>query len=783
MMVNEIRKGYIRSGVAMIAIMTAMTGIGASGTAFAQAPDAQDASVDTAGGEIVVTARKRQESMQDVPVSITAYGAEDLAKVGATNVEQTIGVTPGLAVTVNGLSPARDFRQLVIRGIGANSQLEPSTATFIDGVYSPGLSFDSDLLEVERVEILKGPQGTLFGRNTEGGAVNIVLRRPDATTRGRVDVAYESFDTAKASASLSGPIAGDTLFGSIALSMTQSDYFVKQNGSAQVGENPFWPGRDLEQEYNAGNTNIKSADGQRSLSGRAALRFVPTDTLEFNLSGHYSSFKGVDQAPGPLSTCHCYTVDGDQAFQNTSKNYGIALNVEKTFDAMTLNLIGGYEFADSSAPFDFDGTATRVNNYHDFDRTQKSASVELRLQSNPGGPLQWLAGLYAFHDYQYNSRWYNFSNMDDPAGAAPQSSYDGLWNQQLAVLKRDGVAGFGQVSYEITPQLEATVGARYSYEKVKVSALERFEFPVNGVIRAYTPSTAYGWADFVTPVKNSEGFNNFSPSASLRYKITPQLTTYATVSRGFKGGSFQVAPVQPSDVVPINPETTTNYEIGLKGSLFDRLVSFNLAGYHIDIKDQQLQSSVIRGNFVATTINNASSSKVDGFEFDMTVRPTSRLTLSGNVAYTRGRFTNYLVSPGDRNGDGVVNQADQVDKSGDPFPYVPEWTYYLSADYRIPAGSGDVVLGANFRHVASTTVGSGATSSDPVYPLPGWDRLDLSIGWENANWKIRAYMQNATDEYIILSRWKSFQVQPNAAFWHDRVDAPRRTGISVGYRF
>ncbi|MPT48540.1 MAG: TonB-dependent receptor [Sphingobium sp.] len=741
------------------------------------------ASADSDDGVILVTARKRAESVQDVPVSISAFNAGELERLGASTIEQTIGVTPGLAVTGNGLSPARDFRQIVIRGIGANSQLEPSTATFIDGVYSPALSFDSDLLDVERVEVLKGPQGTLFGRNTEGGAVNIVLRRPDNEVRGRVSFAYESFDTAKANASISGPIIRDKLFGSLAVSLSHSDYFVKQKGAAVLGENPFWPGRNLEQEYNAKNTNIKSADGQRDISARGGLRYLPAEDLEFNLTGHYSSFKGVDQAPGPLSSCRCYTVDGDQAFQNTAENYGFALNAEKSFNTMKLSFIAGYEYADSSAPFDFDGTRGRVNNYHDFDRTQKSGSLELRLQSDTTGPLQWLAGLYGFHDYQYNSRWYNFSNMDALSGAAPQSSYDGLWNQQLAILKRDGVAGFGQVSYELTPKVELTVGARYSYEKVKVSALERFEFAPNGIITSILSSLDYGWPDFVTPVNNSKGFENFSPSASLRYKITPDLTTYATVSRGFKGGSFQVAPVEPSDVVPIDPETTTNYEIGLKGSLFDRLLSFNLAAYHIDIKDQQLQSSVIRGNFVATTINNASSSKVDGFELEATLRPTSRLTLSGNVAYTRARYKDYLISPGDRNGDGVVTVEDQVNKSGDAFPYVPEWTYYLSADYRVPLGSGDIVLGANFRHVGSTTVGSGATSSDPVYPLPGWDRLDLSLGWENANWTIRGYIQNVTDEYIVLSRWRSFQVQPVANYWHDRVDAPQRLGVSVGYRF
>lgn len=755
---------------------------GAAGAVQAQTAPASGPSADSVG-DIVVTARKRSERLRDVPATVNVYTSETLERLGATNIEDTVGVTPGLAVTGNGLSPGRDFRQLVIRGVGANSQLEPSTATFIDGVYSPGLSFDSELLDVERVEVLKGPQGTLFGRNTEGGAVNIVLRRPSDEVRAKVGVLYDNFETYQTDMAISGPIVSGILFGSAALSLRQSDYFVTQNGAAVLNENPYWPGRDLEQEYNAADTDVEAADGQREVNARGALRWTPTDTLDINLSAHYGEFEGVDQAPGPLESAGGYVVDGDQAFKNTSKNYGGALNVEKTLSHMTLNIIAGYEYGESSSPYDFDGTAYRVGNYHDYDRVQESTSLEVRLQSDYAGPLQWLAGLYAFHDYQDNNRWYDFSNMDDPAGATPQSSYDGLWNQQLVTLERDGVAAFGQLTYAVTPKLEATVGARVSWEKVDVSALERFEFPVNGVIRTYTASTAYGWADFDTRVNNDADWENFSPQASIRYTVSPDLTVYGSVARGFKAGSFQVAPVQPSDVVPIEPETTTNYEIGLKGGLFDNALAFNLALYHTDIEDQQVQSAVIRGSFLATTINNAGKSKVDGAELDARWQVTDRLSLSGNVAYTRGRYVDYIVAPGDRNGDGVVTVADQVDKGGDAFPYVPELTYFLAAEYRHPVSAGELVFNANLRHVDDTTVGSGATSSDPVHPLPGYDRVDTFIAWETGSWTAKLFAQNLFDEYIILSRWKSFQVQPNAAFWHNRVDAPRRVGVSLTYRY
>jgi iron complex outermembrane receptor protein len=745
---------------------------------------AQSVDAGASGSEaIIVTARKRDETLKDVPIAVSVFNAAALERLNANNVESTLGVTPGLYLGGNFLSPSRDYRQLVIRGVGANSPMEPSVATFIDGVYAPALDFDNEFLDIERVEVLKGPQGALFGRNTEGGAVNIVTRKPSLTDMHvEAQAKYSSFNTAQASASVSGPIISDVLAGSISVLMRRGDNFFKQTGTAETPANPFFPGNDPIQRYKGG-VRYKTGDGDNQQTVRAKLLYAPTDTFEAILTASGSLWKGQDQAPGPLVSCHCYTINGDQAFENKSKSYGASLTLIKKFEAVDLTVIGGFQQAISSAPFDSDGTDYRVGNFTDFHRRQSSTSVEARLSSKNDGPFNWLGGIYLYRDTSFTDRFFNNNNMDAPNTV--QSAQDGLWSQQITDIARKGVAGFGQLTYDIVPELELAVGGRYSYEKADVSALQRFEFPANGV-SAYNPSLNYGWSDFVTPVGRKGDWSNFSPQASLRYKVTPDMSVYAAVSKGFKAGSFQTAPVRPSDVTPIDPEKTTNYEVGVKGSFFNGLLNLDADVFYVKIKDQQLSAVVYLAGaaFPTTTINNVASSHSKGFELSADLRPMKNLTINGNVALVDSSFDNYQVLPGrDVNGDGVVNGLDVYDRSGQRFPSTPKWTYNVGATYTVPLESSKLTFEGNFRHVGSSYVGSASTATDPIIPVPSWNRLDASIAWNKGSWTLKAYAQNLTDNYIVLSRYNSFNVRNLGDFIHNRVAAPRVIGGSVTFRY
>ena len=192
----------------------------------------------------------------------------------------------------------------------------------------------------------------------------------------------------------------------------------------------------------------------------------------------------------------------------------------------------------------------------------------------------------------------------------------------------------------------------------------------------------------------------------------------------------------------------------------------------------------IRDSFPTTTINNVASSHSKGFELSADLRPMKNLTINGNVALVDSSFDNYQVLPGtDVNGDGVVNGLDVYDRSGQRFPSTPKWTYNVGATYTVPLESSKLTFEGNFRHVGSSYVGSASTATDPIIPVPSWNRLDASIAWNKGSWTLKAYAQNLTDNYIVLSRYNSFNVRNLGDFIHNRVAAPRVIGGSVTFRY
>lgn len=761
------RAGVVICVLALVSLWGAAATAGADQTTAA-APAATDAPSPVSLQTILVTARRRKELLQDVPVAVTAYTADSLRQLDANNIKDTLGITPGLYFTGNNLSPTDSFQQLVIRGIGANSQLEPSVGTFVDGVYMPALDFDIGFLDVDHIEVLKGPQGALFGRNTEGGAVNMVLRQPDDTYRSRVTVSYDNFNTAETDASLSGPLVEDKLFASFSGKLQQSDYWIRQTGTAQYPTDPYFPGQNLIKEYDPLYNPINSADGQRDAEFRVALRYVPRDDLEIDLSGHDARSRGIGQGAGPLDGCKCYTIYDSGDYQQTQDAYGAELALKKKFAPAALSITLADESAASSEPYDYTGTTVLAGNFSDYYRTQTILSAEVRLTSTTDSPLQWLVGLYGFHDHDFTDRFYIWSDLAEPGFL---NIYSGLWNLQHTDISRPGGAAYGQVSYDFTPKLQLAVGGRYSWERATDTALTAFQIPDNGLL-PYTPSTAYGWQDYVTPVQSSGSWSNFSPQAQLRYKWLPDFMTYINIAEGFKAGSYQIAPVTPSEVVPVAPEKTINYELGTKVGLFDHRLYVDGDIYYIKLKDQQLQSVIDVDGVLTSAITTASSSHVEGAELSLTGRPTKRLTLSANAAYTLAEFDDYLINPE----PGVL-----VNRGGQQEPNTPLWTYFLSADYNVPVDGHALELSANYRYVDSISVGGGTGPSDPLLPVPSWSQLDVAGTLHFNDWQIRLFCDNVTNRYIILNKDVPFTT-PLDAFVHDIVAPPRRFGIAVTYQ-
>ncbi len=735
--------------------------------------------------EIVVTARKREELLTDVPVSVTAFTAEAIEKLGLENIEDAYGTVPGLYFTANLLSPTQNFRQLVLRGVGANSQLEPSVAMIVDGVYAPSVAFDMDFLGVERVEVLKGPQGSLFGRNTEGGVINIVTRKPDEEVRVKFSGLYDEFNTMDVAGSLSGPISNQGgLYGKLLATYNQTDGFITNNTSVDsdsVVDN--MTATPIPREFGHDSVARSDMDRHEKHAIAGGLRWVLSDNLELNATFDYSRMKGGDQAPGPLADCDCYRVDTDVQFNHDARNRGASITFDWDTPVGSLTSITGWRWVENSTPFDMDGVvnspvapfSARVGNIHDFDFKQHILSEELRFASTGEGPLNWLVGVYYFEEKNDSDRWYNFPNTDDAAGAPPQQLLDGLWNEQIVEIDRNGAAGFGQMSYAVNEKLEVSAGVRYSREKAKVNALEVFAIPgANFGLPFDFTSLFSGWPDFVTPHEDSESWKDFSPMASVKYHVTQDIMAYATWSEGFKAGSYQKAPVVPADVTPIEPELIESLEFGVKAGLFDNRLSVNLAGYFLDLEDMQLQSAIVSDGLITSAITNASTAEVRGVEVSIRALPTPRMILTMDFGWTDTEFVDYQIVP---------FGTTVVDRSGEDFPNTPEFTVHASVEYVHPLGAGnwELVAYVGYRYIDETYAGSNSLSVDPIIPVPDWQRLDLKLSLESEKWRIAAFAENVTDEYIVLTRWNPFFIEPNLSFIKNRVGPPRRIGLSFAY--
>lgn len=676
--------------------------------------------------EVIVTARKRTETLQEVPLAVSVLDATALQDNRIKAVDDLYGRVPGLYFTNSGgAAPTSDFVYIVMRGVGFNGGLEPSAGVFIDGMYQPQLGFDIGFLDLERLEVLRGPQGTLFGRNTQAGALNLVTRKPDATLRGRVEGEIAEDNTYRVLGSVSGPLA-EHFYGGISAEYAESDGYL---------ENTL--------------TGRPAAPYER-YSTRGTLRWQPSDTLDLTLAVDYSRRTGNEVALGPRLDCECYDLEADNDRDDEKKNGGVQLTAEwQVSDAVNLTSITGYRDVSSDITIDFDGRRTDqtpiVGNGHPGSKVapgpitfqgvhqrsqvaQKFWSEELRL-SGAAGPVDWLLGLYYFNQTQDQKRVFDIGRYIDIDPAV--AFLAGTTIREDFGADRDGWAVFGQGSWHMTDRLELTLGARFSRETVSVDG-ERLRNITQ--IENDNPT-------FFT-LAGEDTFSDVSPTASLSYQIAPSVSTYVTVAQGWKAGGFNRYPSTANAVLPYDAETSLNYEVGLKGAWPEHRLTANLAVFYIDIEDQQLTTVTPDAAGVpVTTIANAGKSRSQGVELEVMMRPVDRLDVALSVAYTDAEFKDFTQ----RAAGGAF-----VVRDGQPFEYVPKVTGSATVEYRFPVWSGkELALNLNYRYVDKYIVPDGGFLADlgATMPVRAYDRLDLraTLGWND--WKISGYVRNLLDSY------------------------------------
>lgn len=811
-------KGGLYLNAALIALAT----MGGCGTAFAQ-----DAAVSVDNNEIVVTANKRNQNLNDVGLTITAFGGEVLKERKISSLEDIASIVPGLAYSTS----TTNTPIFTLRGIGFQESslgVYPAVSVYLDQAPLPfPILAAHAAYDLERVEVLKGPQGTLFGQNSTGGAINYIAAKPTKSWQAGGDISYGRFNTIEGNGYISGPL-GDRAGMRVAVTGLNSD--------------------DWQKSITRDDTN-----GHKSyVAGRLLLEFEPSETvkLQFNANGWID--KSQPQAQQLISYNPQTQDSPNAALINTSvfspdnaraadwsgtvidPGTGVILAAAGSpavFGPAAATGIGGYvpgtgRLADFD-PFSNrrlwqtalradielgDLTLTSLTSYIDFDQKQrvdqdgntlvtwdlrradgfiKTFNQELRLANDSKAKLRWLVGANYEKSKTFEDQLLTYF---DTSNSKPSLNYI----QESAVTNRQDIknyAFFGNLEYDITRQLTVKAAARYTNSTIDSSICSSTTPTgrVDTLLGAGLNGTCFTFnAAFVNgpPITGKLKEDNISWRVGLDYEVNNDILLYANVSRGYKAGSFPSLSVASyQGLLPVTQETVTAYEGGFKASLADRKVQFNGAAFYYDYRDKQIRGKLVDTVFGALdALINVPKSRIFGAEVDVTVRPFAGLTINTAVTYLNSKIT---ANPPLSRRYNIYGQLDSF--IGDPLPFTPKWSGVVNADYRHTMKSGgSVFMGAsvNARSRSDAVIGanripfpnSPASRTRPglagnVFNIKGYATVDARIGYEAADgaWKAMLWGKNVFDKYYWTSVIPSIDSQARFA------GMPATYGVTLGF--
>lgn len=660
--------------------------------------------------EVVVTATKQgATAAQETPLALSVLSSADLDAANIEGVNNLVLKSPGLVYGEN-----EQRAQIFIRGVGSNLVAlgtDPSSAVYLDGVYlaRPYMAF-ADFLNLDRIEVLRGPQGTLYGRNSAGGAVNIITREPSDILKASIAAEYGSYNKRKIAGTLSGPLLEDSLLGSISLLKKVSDGFVRNVNS------PGSPSRLNDDDM---------------IGARGSLHWLAGDRVNVYLSGDYANahdhaiagkalikdvFGNPIVGPGvPELIPDPYTVSltPGSAVDNETTTWGITGRI--TVDlapGMQLSSISAYRDSESRYA-GLDADYTHVDAFDAAQReTHDQFSQELQLTAT-SGRLKWLVGLYYFEEQ---------GALLAPIGLT--IIQPGLESVNDAKIKTDAWAAYVNGTYALTDRLSVTAGARYSYEKKQSDAKGYILF--DGVNPGFGGYTSVG----------SATFNAWTPKFGIDYRWTDDVMLYASATRGFKSGGFNIGADQPS----FDPEYIWAYEVGLKSDWFDRRLRANLSAFFYEYTDLQVQQNQeASAGAVSIVLRNAANATLKGFELELEALPMASLHLSANVAYLDATYDDFVTAR--TNAPGI-----DVDVSGNTMTMAPKWAFGVSASYDVNvADRGTLSFSAGYKWQDDVffTPFNDAGNRQRAYGL-----LNAQVGFTTSDdrWQFAVFGTNLTDE-------------------------------------
>ncbi len=739
-------------------------GAGALPASFAQnianRTDDTDAGASPALQEIVVTARKREESLQDVPLSVAAVSGQDLERRSIANLEDLGQSTPNFEFAEQPQS-GRVAGIAFIRGVGQRdpiSAYDPAVGIYIDGVYMGRMYANNfDMMDIERVEVLRGPQGTLFGKNTSGGAISIVSKQPDTSPDalfGRIQLTTGSRDRFDALGSVNMPLVADKLALQISGARLQQDGYGHRIDGQQMSDTDRTAGR-------------------AQLMFRAAPDFsalLSADWMEFDETN--ASFKLVDTnaAIGPLTALNGvidpnyddqWLSAGDYDFNATGPNsargtlWGSALTLAYDASWATLKSITAYREMHVFNDLDPDGAPIEVLNKFEH-AAQSQFSQEVQASGNAfNDRLAWVAGLYYFDEKIDQFEGYDlltplFQGARDFARVSP--------------IENESVAVYAQGTYGITERLRLTAGLRYTQDDKTIQESQ---------------TGGSGTVPFITPV-GKHSSDAVSPRLGLDYRWTPNVMTYVSVAQGAKNGGFNGRVGRLSDFIEFQDEEVWTYEVGLRSDLFDGRARLNATAYYSRYSDLQLQiagSTVINGGPAPfSIITNVPKSRISGGELEISATPARGLTLSGGLGLTYGRYTELPTD--------ARFVASRLITKDNELSHVPQISYTLGAEYQAPLSGATRMTGRlDYSHKSTIFFNPENTVN---LRQPGYGVLGARLIFEHTPSAVAVSLfgTNLTDErYVIGGFDDAANPSPGLGFSIVTIAAPRAWGLSVQKQF
>lgn len=683
--------------------------------------------------DIVVTAQKREESLQKTPISVAAFTAANLEARGIANLTDLKAQVPNLQLTPHPNSATTSL--VFIRGVGnLDDQItqDPSVAVYADGVYigrSQGLI--NEVAELERIEVLRGPQGSLYGRNATGGAINFISSPPElGAFEASQSLAIGNYDQFRARTRLNIPV-GDALAVELGYVHSQKDGYVRNRG-----------------------TGVARFGDQRRDAYRAAVRWAPSDVIDVRYTYDRSDIGDTPQYVVPVAF---YPAFAERPSESSSAVAGLMRNDVlaqghnltaswEVADTLTLKSVTGYRklanfsnqnyLAGALGPF-----ALFTNRFQD---RQKQFSEELQLiGSGLGDQLDYVLGLYYF-DESARTR------------AITETAARDVTDRAITADNR-AYAAFGQATYSpdaFDRRLHMTLGLRWSRDERQASMQDRI-------------TRANGAVTVLPEGRGDNSFENLSPTAILAYDLTDRINAYAKVSRGYKSGGYNVrASTTQRFNEGFGPETLTSYEVGLRSDLLDQRLRINATLFHADYKDIQLSIQSDPSNPTRSDVLNAGKARIQGFELDVAAKPSNAITFTLSYGYTDAQYRR-IEGPG-----GQDLAALYV------FTNIPRHSLNLGADYVLPEtpiGTLTASLNYSFQDKIYTS------SNDPRYIIPDYALLNARLTLTEipvgaGDLRLSVWGKNLTDK-------KYYSFHSNSGLPSAIFGDPRSYGLEVSFAF